>query len=201
MEVKKKVGEIVFEGINYINSDSMDYAFDLYSTVALRGTDSRNITNDKAYLTRGIHLNEANTYTIKDMEMSLGYELDDQEVANFPYGVSGDYNSLLKLQNTEFYIANTTVAGINQLSDLVLVNEQVANPADLVFDATVGAACKEGEAQGYNGPIHYEPAAETALDEVQDDQSASRVEKVIIDGQLLIIRNGKIYTIHGIEVK
>jgi len=202
VELKKRMGDIVFEGTNYINCDSVDYAFDLYCAAALRGTDADNLTGSRAYLTRGIQLNEAQTYTIKDMEMNMGYELDDQEVAGFPFGVRGaNSNSVLKLRNTEFYIANTQVAGVYQLSDLVLENEQVATPTDLVFDANVGAACKAGENYGYDGSIHYEPAAETALDEVQDDQAASRVEKVLIDGQLLIIRDGKIYTIHGIEVK
>lgn len=197
LEVKNDMSHIVFSGLNYINGGSMDYAFDLYRTTTISGTDPSNVNSSQVYLTRGIQLNNALTYTIKDMEMSLGYEVDEQEVNPFPYGVRGDYSSVLQLQNTDLYIANTKAAGIYMLSNLVLTNEQVANPTDLVFNPTANAVCKGSEDEAYDKPIHYMPFSGTGIDATFTDSTIHRFTKVIKDGQLLILIDGKIYNAQG----
>jgi len=200
VEVREEISHIIFSGLNYINGGSMNYAFDLYRPTTISGTDPSNVNSSRVYMTRGIRLNEALTYTIKDMEMSLGYELDEQEAANFPYGVCGaNFTSVLQLQNTDFYIANTQTAGICQLNNLVLVDEQVANPTNLVFNTSTGAVCKEGEDQAYDGPIHYQPFFETGIDDIINNDNHN--DKLMRNGQLLIIHNGKTYNAQGVMVE
>ncbi len=186
---------------SHVKPMRMEISTDKDATYRLELTSQNGSYTDKAYMTTSA--NKENRYTIgRDLEkMQIGattvpqlwikqygmrlavHEAQSNSEVSIPLG--------LYAPNAGKYIFNIKDAPSNAKVFLAYQEEEICN----LSESAAILDLNQGDNEDYRLVIRY--SVGTDIINVEDDSQNESVRKILLDGQIYIVRDGKMYTITG----